>query len=100
MAARTAAVSPPRTARGGADAATRLKPVRLLALQACDAAVRLGSFEDAAEALHITSSTISHRIRNLEKGMGDALFTRAHRAVQVMPTGRRWPRRPAVRSAS
>jgi len=46
----------------------------LLSLQAFDAAVRLGSFRDAAEALHITPSAISHRIRNLEKAMGDALL--------------------------
>jgi DNA-binding transcriptional LysR family regulator len=69
-------------------AATRLRPALLLSLQAFDAAVRLGSFKDAADALHITPSAISHRIRNLEKAMGDTLFSRAHRAVEVTETGR------------
>jgi DNA-binding transcriptional LysR family regulator len=91
MAAYSVAVSPPRILRAAepVPAATRLKPALLLSLRAFDAAVRLGSFKDAAEALHITPSAISHRIRNLEKAMGDALFTRAHRSVQVTPTGRR-----------
>ncbi len=53
------------------------------------------------EALHITPSAISHRIRNLEKAMGDTLFSRAHRAVEVTPTGRRLGDRdrPRVRRA-
>ena len=91
MAARSAAVSPPRLLRAAEPmpAATRLRPALLLSLQAFDAAVRLGSFKDAAEALHITPSAISHRIRNLEKAMGDTLFSRAHRAVEVTPTGQR-----------
>lgn len=69
-------------------AASRLKPALLLSLQAFDAAVRLGSFKEAADALHITPSAISHRIRNLERTMGGALFIRAHRSVQVTETGR------------
>ncbi len=91
MAARSAAVSPPKLLRAAEPmpAATRLRPALLLSLQAFDAAVRLGSFKDAAEALHITPSAISHRIRNLEKAMGDTLFSRAHRVVEVTPTGRR-----------
>jgi DNA-binding MarR family transcriptional regulator len=103
MAARSAAVSPPRLLRAAEPmpAATRLRPALLLSLQAFDAAVRLGSFKDAAEALHITPSAISHRIRNLEKAMGDALFSRAHRVVEVTPAGRRLSRsRQAARSAS
>lgn len=68
-------------------AASRLKPALLLSLQAFDTAVRLGSFKDAAEALHLTPSAISHRIRNLETAMGGALFIRAHRTVRVTPTG-------------
>ncbi|MDP1751073.1 MAG: LysR substrate-binding domain-containing protein [Reyranella sp.] len=57
-------------------------------MQAFDAAVRLGSFKEAADALHLTPSAISHRIRNLEKAMGGALFIRAHRSVLITPTGR------------
>jgi DNA-binding transcriptional LysR family regulator len=88
MAVRTAVA--PRLLRAAQPlpAASRLKPTLLLSLQAFDAAVRLGSFKEAAQALHLTPSAISHRIRNLEKAMGGALFVRAHRAVEVTPTGR------------
>ncbi|WP_245539823.1 LysR substrate-binding domain-containing protein [Reyranella massiliensis] len=88
MAVRTAVA--PRFLRAAQPlpAASRLKPTLLLSLQAFDAAVRLGSFKEAAEALHLTPSAISHRIRNLERAMGGALFVRAHRAVEVTPTGR------------
>src|SRR5882672_10189436 len=90
MAAHSAAVSPPRILRAAEPlpAATRLKPALLLSLQAFDAAVRLGSFKEAAEALHLTPSAISHRIRNLERTVGGALFTRVHRSVRITPTGR------------
>lgn len=88
MAVRTAVA--PRLLRAAQPlpAASRLKPTLLLSLQAFDAAVRLGSFKEAAQALHLTPSAISHRIRNLEKAMGGALFVRAHRALEVTPTGR------------
>lgn len=90
MAAKSAAVSTPRLLREAQPlpAATHLKPALLLSLQAFDAAVRRGSFKQAADALHITPSAISHRIRNLERTMGGALFRRAHRAVQVTESGR------------
>src|SRR5229473_3917750 len=89
MAARPAA-SPPRLLRAARSlpAASRLKPALLLSLQAFDAAVRLNSFKAAAEALHLTPSAISHRIRNLERAVGSVLFTRAHRTVEVTPAGR------------
>src|SRR5260370_15226531 len=89
MAARPAA-SPPRLLRAARSlpAASRLKPALLLSLQAFDAAVRLNSFKAAAEALHLTPSAVSHRIRNLEKTIGGPLFTRKHRAVHITPAGR------------
>jgi DNA-binding transcriptional LysR family regulator len=65
-------------------AAAGLTPAVLLALQAFEAAVRLGSFKAAAAALHLSASAVSHRIRNLERALGERLFTRAHRAV--LPT--------------
>lgn len=65
-----------------------LTPTLLLALQAFDAAFRLGSFRAAAEALHITPSAVSHRIRHLERLSGHALFSRTHRAVHPTPPGR------------
>ena len=61
----------------------------LLALQAFDAAVRLGSFKATAAALHLTPSAVSHRIGTLERALGESLFTRAHRQVQPTAIGKR-----------
>jgi DNA-binding transcriptional LysR family regulator len=69
-------------------AAAHLKPALLLSLQAFDAVARLGSFKEAAEALHLTPSAISHRIRNLEASLDDALFERVHRAVELTASGK------------
>ena len=46
------------------------------ALSALAAVVREGSFERAAQALHVTPSAISQRIRLLEERMGCALVLR------------------------
>jgi DNA-binding transcriptional LysR family regulator len=70
-----------------APAAAGLKPALLLSLQAFEAAVRLGSFKAAATALHLSPSAVSHRIRHLERTLGDRLFTRAHRAVRPTRAG-------------
>lgn len=59
-------------------------------LPAFEAAARLGSFLAAAEALHLTPSAISHRIRQLEEHLGQALFERRHRAVVLTTAGRRY----------
>src|SRR5574343_1712278 len=59
-------------------------------LPAFEAAARLGSFLAAAEALHLTPSAISHRIRQLEEHLGQALFERRHRAVVLTAAGRRY----------
>ena len=69
-------------------AAAHIRPALLLSLQAFDAVARLGSFKEAAEALHLTPSAISHRIRNLEASLEDALFERVHRAVQLTAAGK------------
>ena len=69
-------------------AAVHLTPAMLLALQAFDVAYRLGSFRAAAHALHLTPSAISHRIRSLEKLVGESLFTRSHRTVSPTRAGR------------
>lgn len=84
------AAAPPRLLRAvePLPVASRLKPALLLSLQAFDTAVRLNSFKAAAEALHLTPSAISHRIRNLERALGHALFVRTHRAVEPTPAGR------------
>ncbi|MDR1994098.1 LysR substrate-binding domain-containing protein [Azonexus sp.] len=62
----------------------------LHALPAFEAAARLGSFLAAAEALHLTPSAISHRIRLLETHLGQPLFERRHRAVALTAAGRRY----------
>lgn len=54
------------------------------ALRAFEYAVRLGSFKEAAEALNISTSAISHQIRSLEKELGKSLFDR--QANGVVPT--------------
>src|SRR5574343_1744998 len=59
-------------------------------LPAFEAAARLGSFQAAAEALHLTPSAISHRIRQLEAHLGQALFERQHRAIALTAVGRRY----------
>ncbi len=59
-------------------------------LPAFEAAARLGSFLAAAEAMHLTPSAISHRIRHLEEHLGQALFERRHRAVLLTAAGRRY----------
>jgi DNA-binding transcriptional LysR family regulator len=69
-------------------AAASLTPVQLLALQAFDVAVRSGSFKATAQALNISASAVSHRIRNLEQTFGTALFVRTHRAIHPTAAGR------------
>lgn len=62
----------------------------LKSVQAFEAASRLGSFLRAAEELNITASAISHRIRELERALGVALFHRVHRSVVLTDVGRRF----------
>jgi len=69
-------------------AAATLKAPQLLSLQAFDVAVRLGSFKATARALNLTASAISHRIKNLEQGLGAALFVRSHRAIHPTIAGK------------
>lgn len=56
--------------------------------RAFEAAARLGSFQAAARAIHLTPSAVSHRIRALEAFYGVALFTRGHRRVELTEAGR------------
>jgi LysR family glycine cleavage system transcriptional activator len=62
----------------------------LKAVQAFEAAARLGSFVAAAEELHLTPSAISHQVRLLEQRLGITLFHRVHRAVELTDGGRRY----------
>lgn len=68
--------------------AIRLPPVH--ALSAFEAAARHGSFALAAEELCITPSALSHRIRLLEEFVGERLFIRDGRAVNLSEFGRRY----------
>lgn len=62
-----------------------IPPTHLIA--AFDAVARLRSFSQAADALSLSHSTVSHRIRALEKTLGLVLFTRSTRAVALTPQG-------------
>ena len=57
-------------------------------LRAFEAAARLGSFERAADELHITASAVSKRVAVLEELVGAALFVRGARALQPTEAGR------------
>ncbi len=60
----------------------------LRALQAFEAAGRLGSFRAAAEELLVTHSAISHQIKALEAWLEAPLFVRGARAVSLTAGGR------------
>lgn len=60
------------------------------ALRVFDAAARLASFAKAAEALHLTPSAVSHRMKALEAHLGIALFDRGVREVRLTAAGRRY----------
>lgn len=64
------------------------KRVSIKAVQAFEAAARLGSFALAAEDLAVTPSAISHQIRILEDQLGVRLFHRVHRSVVLTDAGR------------
>ena len=60
----------------------------LTALRAFEAAARRLSFKDAAEELHVTPAALSLQIRNLEEHLGQPLFRRLNRAVELTEAGR------------
>lgn len=51
-----------------------------------------GSFLEAAKRLHVTQSTVSARIQNLEEYLGTKLFIRNRSGANLTPTGRRFLR--------
>lgn len=61
--------------------------VSIKAIQAFEAASRLGSFALAAEELSVTPSAISHQVKTLEAQLGVRLFERVHRAVVLTAEG-------------
>lgn len=66
-------------------------------LQAFDAAARHMSFTDAARELSVTQSAVSQRIKQLEQGLGQALFVRHARSLELTEAGRAYA--PTVREA-
>ena len=64
----------------------RLPP--LTALRAFDAAARHMSFARAAEELHVTPAALSFQIKSLEEHLGQLLFRRLNRAVELTEAGR------------
>lgn len=68
-----------------ADADERLPPFP--ALRAFHAAARLGRFRDAATALGVTESAVSHQIRRLEEFLHVPLFERHGPRVTLTATG-------------
>ena len=61
----------------------------LQSLRAFEAAARLQSFLLASEELHLTPSAISHQVRGLEAYLGQRLFIRSNRRVEITESGAR-----------
>ena len=59
----------------------------LHALQGFVAAARVGNLSRAAESLHLTVSALSHQIRGLEERLGQRLFVRVARGVELTADG-------------
>ena len=64
-----------------------LRDLPLLELVALEATIRLGSLALAAEALSVTPSAISHRIRQIERTLGLTLLERRGRGVVPTAAG-------------
>lgn len=54
--------------------------------------VAIGNFQGAAEQLHVTQSTVSARIQNLERELGAKLFTRGKQGACLTGAGQRFVR--------
>jgi LysR family glycine cleavage system transcriptional activator len=66
----------------------RLPP--LAAIQAFEAAARLGSFDRASEELSITASAVGKRVAALEELIGVTLFVRGARGLQLSVAGKEY----------
>ncbi|WP_159593771.1 LysR substrate-binding domain-containing protein [Chelativorans xinjiangense] len=62
----------------------------LRGLQAFEAVARMGNLAGAAEALRITPSAVSHRIRGLEEELGLQLLRRLPNGLGLTAAGRRY----------
>jgi len=58
--------------------------------RAVDAVARLGSFVEAAKALHVTPAALSSLVRELEKDLGFPVFERTTRKVRVSESGEQY----------
>jgi LysR family transcriptional regulator, glycine cleavage system transcriptional activator len=67
-----------------------LRRTSIKAVQAFEAAARLGSFALAADELAVTPSAVSHQVRLLEEQLGVLLFHRVHRSVILTDVGREY----------
>lgn len=72
-------------------AAEKMPPLPPLhALRAFDAAARYGRFREAAKALGLSESAVSHQVKKLEDFLSVALFERRGNAVSLTPAGQRY----------
>jgi DNA-binding transcriptional LysR family regulator len=74
--------APRRATMPGVD----LEPAHLRSFLAI---VRFGGYHRAADALHLTQPAVSRHIRRLEEQLGEPLFARRGRGVQLTPFGER-----------
>ncbi|WGS50589.1 LysR family transcriptional regulator [Paraburkholderia sp. D15] len=56
-------------------------------LMGFEAAARLGNFSRAADELHLSQSAVSHQIQQLEEQLGQPLFRRIGRGVELTVAG-------------
>lgn len=75
----------------------RTRPIQLDSLRGFDAAARHLSFTQAAKELSLTQSSISRQVAALEDDVGQPLFTRKTRALELTHAGHRLAQ--AVRKA-
>lgn len=66
------------------------RPPSLLALRAFEAAARRLSFTEGARELHVSQAAVSRHVRALEQDLGQELFRRLHRAVELTPAGQKF----------
>jgi LysR family transcriptional regulator, glycine cleavage system transcriptional activator len=59
-------------------------------LRAFEASARLGSFERAADELAIGASAVAKRVATVEELLGNPLFQRQAKALQLTPAGREY----------
>lgn len=67
---------------------TSMHHVKVRHLLALDAVVRMGSFVEAARALHVTPAALSLTVRQLEEDLGFTVLERTTRSVRLSEAGR------------